>query len=131
MPELDLIATLGGMVAMFFGIWRISHVGMDKVDARIGALDTKIGALDAKIGTLEVKLESKIEDVRSASADAHKEIRAELSAMRETQARHDEKFNTVIERFNTVNERFNTVESNIKRVEDKVDNISAAKPRSP
>ena len=97
------------------------------------------------------KLDAKVEKVREASEDAHKEINDKLNAIGITLATHsekfntvdqrfnavdqrfniiderfnavDERFNTVDERFNTVDERFNTIQTQIKNVDDKVDKL--------
>lgn len=83
------------------------------------------------------KLDAKIEKVREASEEAHKEINDKLNAIRISQATHSEKFNTVDEKFNTMgerfsavderfnklDERFNTIQTQIKSVDDKVDKL--------
>ena len=73
------------------------------------------------------KLDAKIEKVREASEDAHKEINDKLNAIEITQATHSERFNTIGERFNTIDERFNTVQRQIQSVDDKVDRLREGK----
>ena len=112
-----------------------------------GTVVVGIGVIISLFGYLELirrDLRSEINDVREASADAHKEINDKLNAIQITQATHsekfnkvdeqfnkvdeqfkrvDERFNKVDERFNTVDEKFNTVQTQIKSVDDKVDKL--------
>lgn len=85
------VVTIGSAIAIFaglFGFW---------------------WKLDGKIDSLDIKLDNKIEGVRLASETAHKDIRNELSGIRETQAAHTE--------------RFNTMGARIDCIEDKIDDL--------
>ena len=73
----------------------------DNLSKEIKSLDTK---QDANIQRVEDNLSGDIKEVRQASADAHKEILAQLCEIRVEQGKHSERFKSIEQRLDMTRE---------------------------
>ncbi len=108
-PETQLIIAVAGIVISVVGSAVMSARWLDgkiedldtKLSKEIKSLDTK---QDANIQRVEDNLSGDIKEVRQASADAHKEILAQLCEIRVEQGKHSERFKSIEQRLDMTRE---------------------------